>query len=326
MKAYLQKFSWLLLILGIIACEPEEIPISAHRSGDITTNSVDLTKDYRYQIFYKLNGNEVVAKNLKTAWDIGFESSEEGWHIVLNTSKAMLASSTEETNFSTIINTKDLTWKFDVSNGNLDSTAIGDRRNQKTVYVIDLGYNLEGVKMGFKKVIFESYDNSHYTFKFADLDGTNEMSFRLTKNPSKNFTCFSFETQSIIEAEADKDSWDICFTQYQHLFYNDQDIAFPYLVTGVLLNPNHTKATLDTLIGFESFTYEDVDKVSLSTNLSVIGYDWKTYDYDASSFTINTKQNYIIKDGYGFYHKLHFIDFYNEKGEKGYPVFKSQQL
>lgn len=329
MNRYLKRISWAFIVwsflLGMSACEQEEIPVSTHNSGEIMTNYVDMSSDYRYQLFYKLSTHEIIHQNVKTNWDIGFESAKEGWHIVLNTSKAMLAATTQETTLTTIINTDDLTWKFDVSNGNLDSTAIGAWFDSKKVYVLDLGYNLEGVKLGFKKVIFESYDQQQYTFKFANLDGSEETSFTLTKDPSKNFTCFSFDTQSIVDVAPDKDTWDICFTQYQHIFY-DESPPIPYLVTGVLLNRNHTEAILDTLIGFENFTYENIEDISFSTHINTIGYDWKTYSFESSSYLIHTDKNYIIKDSDGFFHKLHFIDFYNEKGERGYPVFESQQL
>jgi hypothetical protein len=58
----------------------------------------------------------------------------------------------------------------------------------------------------------------------------------------------------------------------------------------------------------------------------VIGYNWKSYDMNAGEYSINTNLNYILNDKDGRYFKLHFIDYYNSSGDKGYPKFEIQEL
>ena len=49
--------------------------------------------------------------------------------------------------------------------------------------------------------------------------------------------------------------------------------------------------------------------------------------FKLSNITNNIyEKNFIIKNSIGLYFKLHFIDFYNDSGEKGYPKFALQQL
>ena len=74
----MKKISLLILILINFSCLKEEIPIEAHQPGDLTTNQIELGSDYRYQAYYDVATNSMVKKHLKTDWDLGFESNENG--------------------------------------------------------------------------------------------------------------------------------------------------------------------------------------------------------------------------------------------------------
>lgn len=327
-------FVLVMIMIIISSCEKEEIAISAHEKGDITTVSVELEPDYRYQVFYDLESNTEVSRTLKTEWDLGFEASTNGYHVILNSSKAMQAYNSGTTNFASVTTTPTIGWTWDEPNGSMDSTAIGEWADLSSgslvshnmVYVIDLGYNYLGTHLGYKKLVIEGLDANGYTIRYADLNGANESTFAITKDPTYNFSFFSFSDggkMAIIEPP--KEDWDLIFTQYTHVFYDDPEPSF-YLVTGVLQNRNNTLANIDTIIGFPTFTYDDVAPLLLKKSSNSIGYTWKKYDYDAGSYTIYSDKNYVIQDEQGFYYKLHFIDFYNASGEKGTPTFEYQKL
>ena len=63
-----------------------------------------------------------------------------------------------------------------------------------------------------------------------------------------------------------------------------------------------------------------------NNNNDMVGYIWKEYDLNAGEYTVFSNINYIIQDKNDKYYKLHFIDFYNNLGEKGYPKFEIQEL
>ena len=65
---------------------------------------------------------------------------------------------------------------------------------------------------------------------------------------------------------------------------------------------------------------------SFSKYYNVIGYDWKTYDYESGSYIIHPEKNFVIKDKSGFYYKFHVIDFYNDSGQKGNIKFEFMLL
>lgn len=331
----------LSVILWMTSCFKEDEKIAPHDPGDVQTVAIELTKDYRYQVYFDLGSGQVVSSNLKKEWDLGFESSEKGWHIILNTSNFMVASKTGNDDFDAPIDTTGYSWRFDKSDGNLDSTAIGEwfawsqpdsvKIYTNDVYVIDRGYDELGNLRGMKKIVFQELDGDKYTFRFASLDGSGEATFTVTKNPAVNFTCFSFDDGgNQINFEPPMYDWDILFTQYTTLLYTDDGIPYPYIVTGALLNRTGVEAARDTLFNFQDITLGSVDQMEFSPVQDLVGYDWKDVVGDVTSgsvsYVIVEGLNYIVRDHQGYFYKLRFISFYNDLGEKGYPTFEFQKL
>ena len=321
-RTYLLLF--LLLLTVYFSCKHQELPVEKHNPGSLITASVNMESNYKWQIFYNLKKNVVVSQNLKTSWDLGFETNAEGFRIILNTSKAMFALNTGIQDFSTVSDTNGFfnnrTW--DYPSGSMDSTAIGDWRNSNTVYLIDRGYNENGLPLGFKKVVFLNVTETQYTVRFSNLDGTNDVTRTITKDPRYNFVFLLLnETGEVPIVEPPKDAWDICFTQYLHIFYDPYQ---PYLVTGCLHNRYNTLAAADSVLPFSGITIADTGKFNLSPNINAIGYEWKKFDgniYITSSYI-----NYLIKNSDGYFYKLRFINFYDESGTKGNPVWEFQDL
>jgi hypothetical protein len=97
---------------------------------------------------------------------------------------------------------------------------------------------------------------------------------------------------------------------------------YPYLVFGVLLNPNKVVAALDTVHNFADIVLADTSEITFSQDLDAIGYEWKYYNFDAGVYTVVPEFSYIIRDRDGYYYKLRFVDFYNDTGDKGHPEFE----
>ena len=305
------------------SCLKEEIAIPPHVQGDVISNQVEMGTDYGMQIYFDLETNSVVKTNTKTDWDLSFECSDDGWHILLNSSLGGAAANMNTTDFASVISENNANWNWDHQKGYLDSTAIGDYRGSNTVYIIDRGYDLSGNQIGYKKVVFSQINNQSYEIRVADLDGSNENTDIINKDITVNFIAFSFDSNSTVDIEPNKEDWDILFTQYIHVFSNP---TTPYLVTGVLLNRYNTLCVMDTLSTFEQITIDNIPNYTFSSDLNTIGYDWKTYSFSNSNFIVLPEKNYIIKTQIEAYYKLHFIDYYNNLGEKGAPMFELQDL
>jgi len=320
------KYLCVVAACGLLAsCDVDEKAIPKPAPSDAVKAAVTMGSDYAWQLYYDLETGEIVSKNKKTDWDLGFETSDTGFHIVLNTGKSMFAYNTHSADFAAMNDTTGKLSKrlWDEASGNLDSTAIGDWRTNHNVYFVDLGYDEAANRLGFKKVQFLNVDATSYEVKIADIDGSNMVQKTILKDAAYNMVFLSFRTSDVVKIEPPKDKWDIVFTQYTHIFYDTEEIM-PYLVTGCLTNRYNTTAAKDTVTAFAQIGFSMAESMPLSKAINVIGYDWKTYANN--TYTTNTKWNYIIKNRDGFYFKLHFLDFYNITGEKGSPSFEYQKL
>ena len=92
------SFIILLVILSFISCEKGEIAIEPHEPGDAIVNSVEMYSDYRNQIYFDLETNEVVGFNEKIEWDLAFECGANGNHIFINTAKSMFIAKSNAAN------------------------------------------------------------------------------------------------------------------------------------------------------------------------------------------------------------------------------------
>jgi hypothetical protein len=319
----------ILCFLGIvvltISCRKEELPVKPLDRGEVIIAQVDMGSDYKTQIYYSLSGNSVVSTHIKTEWDLAFESATNGYHIKLNAAKWMGCYRTTQTDFNAVYDTTGYANNvtFDMPTGNMDSTAIGDWRSHSFVYIIDRGYTPAGTKIGYKKVQFISADANSYTFKYASLNGSNLQTITVTRQPSKNFTCFSMNTNAVAPSiEPDRENYDLLFAQYTHI-YPDHT---PYLVVGILTNPYKVKAARIADIEFANIRLSDTLLHPLSSPLNTIGFDWKSYSFSTSTYTVDPSICYIIKAVDGFCYKLHFIGFYSSGGLKGAPKFEYRKL
>ena len=314
-------------VLLLSSCERKELPIKPHDPGNVTTATVSLGTPYIYQVYYNLRTNTVVGQNKKTDWDIACETSAEGYHIVLNSAKSMFAANTGKTDFAAVSAADTagfaLHKKWDAPSGSMDSTAIGDWRTSKPMYIVDKGYDQNGTWLGMEKLQILSVSDSGCTMRFATLSGTGDATVALKKDSAYNLAFASFTTGNQVMIEPPKDTWDLAFTQYTYIFY-DYNPPLPYLVTGCLLNRYHTLAIKDTADQFKNITYTEAGSYKLSANISTIGYNWKTFT--GTAYTINTTYNYIIQTSDGKYYKMYFTGYYNSTGVEGNPQWSYQQL
>jgi hypothetical protein len=305
--------------LLVSSCMKEEIAVSKHEAGDTQTNEIAMGQDYRNQLYFDLESNQVVKSNLKTEWDLAFETN--GSHIILNTGKGM-AVHKSALSFAETTESEDLAWDWDAHSGNLDSTAFGNWEENDFVYVIDRGYNWTGDHQGYFKLAILSSDENNYEIGYADISSDTHITYSIKKSTTEQFTYFSFESGMVSIAPSDVD-YDLIITQYTHLF---TDPLTPYLVTGMISNRGLTSiARLDEK-PFTEIELQDVESLEFSYDIDAIGYNWKYYSLENGFFTTYSDQNYIIRTQNGFFYKLRIVGFYNAEGLKGYPNIEFQAL
>jgi hypothetical protein len=318
------------MMLLMSSCFKEDVPIKPH-TGEVLSVTESI---YTHQSFYDIASKNVVSINPVEAWDLSFESSPQGWHIRINSGRYLGIYASGSTDFEGITSVPaSAEWKFDKSDGNIDSTAVGKWISEDfstpsgEVYVIGIN---DGIKyIPYKKIVFLSLNADVYSFRFEDLDGSNPGTFSITKDPSTNFNYFSFNNGGqLVSIEPLKDDWDFVFTQYTTTLYTSDNIPTPYFVRGVLSNPNGVEVALDSLTGYTNITGSDITTLSFSSKADAIGYDWKAVKVQdvTASYSIRENYTYIIKSVTGNYYKLRFNGFYNDAGSPGYPRFEQSIL
>lgn len=325
----------LLCFVSIIAmtiiyssCFKKDKPVVLPAPGDAKVYSVGMGSNYATQVYFRLSDGKTTANPFKV-WDLAFETSLSGYHIWMNGGNMQWIANSHSTNFSAVTDTIGLNFMYDVSSWSIDSNAVGEyltagasSLSKNEVYVIDRGDSVPQ-NARFKKFIIRTENDASYFLVYANLDGTFADSLTIVKNPSYTYSYFNFENGQL-NFEPLKTDWDILFTRYRYVFTN-QTPVLPYLVNGVLLNQG-TLVALDTTQKFDSIDLAFAQSKSFSSKKDFIGFGWKYYDFPSATYLTKSHFNYIIKDRNGVYFKLHFVDFYNDLGEKGYPKFELKQL
>lgn len=319
------------MLVFLTSCFKEDEKVPAPEPSDLETMVTNVGETYSYQAFVDLNTFEEVNRNNIAEWDLAFECRKDSMHVLLNSALMMLVGNTYETNFDAIESSDGLEMNYDVSSGNLDSTAIGfwykmDDENlisKKQVYVLDRGIDGDFNALGFKKFSLD-IEEGNYVIRYANLDGSDEKTEVIEKNENYNFIHLSFEN-GILPIEPPKTDWTLKFSRYSTLLFTDEGDPYPYNVVGVLSNPNgvHTCMTTDD---FFDITLSDTAKYEFRSKADIIGYSWKYYNFDDGLYTIVPDKNYIIKDKDGFYYKLRFISFYDNLGNKGAMTYEVKRL
>jgi len=322
----------LVLCLLLSSCFKEK-PIKA---PTIVTNGVyvaDMGENYTKQLYFNMQTGSFVDSNSKYDYDMAFDCGYT-YNIWINGANLALVSRTGKTDLQsvTFADTIGAGWREELGSGIPDSNAIGQWQtglvSNKQVYIINRGVDSLGHSLGFVKMQmgdFSSISNS-YSVTFCNMDNSNIRVSSVKKNGNKNLIFLSFNgTGTVHDFEPDNTNWDFIFTQYSVWFGPPNNI--PYKVTGVLTNPAQTYAYfMDSVSNYDSISMRNVVESKFTTTRDNIGYTWKRYSFNASTYTTLESYNYIIKTGSGQYYKMRFLQFYNAQGNKGYPEFQLHQL
>lgn len=327
---YLITYTLSALLLTGCFLEDERVP--PHEQGDVLEGSVAMGTLYGTQVFYDLQQNIEAASVPVSAWDLSFACTEGDWTIRLNSAKFMYAGNSYDTSFQQVLDVETLDMLFDASHGDPDSTAIGEWMvleedsawSHRHVFLLDRGIDLAGNPLGLVKIQFEPAGGD-YLLRFANEGSSTETRYEVRRNPGMDQVYFSFEN-GMVDVAPRPEQWTLLFSKYTTMLVTNEGENYPYIVNGVLLNPRGTAAALDTIHEFSEIEISDTTGLDLTIRADVIGYEWKYYNFDAGVYTIVPGMNYVIRDRYGYYYKLRFVDFYNDTGEKGYPAFEYVRL
>lgn len=325
---------WLVFLLTGCYKDDYEVVFDKVQSEVELENSINMGTEYQNQIFYDLEDKERYTSAL-IDWDIAFSASAAVPHIRINTGNgwsAHICSTSDMFGYPPISGIYPDQWLVDDPDGDPSRLALGDFLDLNSVYdkvVILRKDNFNG-KFSYYLLKVSHIEPNKYQFEFSEKDASfiTEYTANIPSALPHNYYYAKINGRQIDtlnqKIEATKEmGWDFYFTRYSRYF---DDIGINYIVTGVLLNPQTTRAYLDSVSKFEDISMDDVDHSRLVKTMDVIGYNWKSIDNSYSDYTVKSNYNYIISTQEGNFYKLRFVGFYNQNHEKGNPSFEFQKL
>lgn len=326
----------LLATILLSSCEKEEsalAPLPYTPKPGIQTGLVNIESDYSKQVFFDLSNGTIVSENQTHDWELGLATQGDELKIILNESLVMQAGDAGAVSFSSVTSKADAELIYDYPHLHPDSIAIkgwvdlssGIPVLTNHVYVIDLGKDPAGNQRGYRKMMVTGVDNTQYTLKVAQMDGSNEVTKTVLRNADYDYAYLKIKDGiEEVTIAPEIQNWDLVFGRYMHIFHQDDGSILPYAVTGALMNNYTTTAYYDTTT-FDSIDITLAESRTFTDQRDLIGYDWKLYDFD-KGYIINDDRVYLIKDNDGIYYKLRFLGFLSSTGEKGTITFEYQQL
>ena len=284
------------------------------------SDSVIINPSYTNQSFYNLNDGEI-ANIDNTNWDLAFSSSGYGSAIRINAQAGVelfvypngdindwnSVDITNINNWSSIINS-DTTWTIGAFNATSDPTNSLDLGwgVYSTITHHITGDSIHIIKLSngnYKKLQMIKLSSGVYDFKYANIDGSNEVTTNVSKSnyTSKNFGYYSLTNETELDREPDSDSWHILFTKYVSEIYPGTN----YAVTGVLTNKDIEVAKAEG-VDISNVNY---NSYSFSSQINTIGYNWKSYNMSSFSYDIVDSLCFFIKDDFGSIWKLQLTGF-----------------
>jgi hypothetical protein len=289
-------------------------------------DQVSMQNGYSEMSFYRLSDGFVSSMALSD-WDLAFSNfSRAGAGIMINEGASLQGSplklfSTSGIEWSDpITNTEqftedrqlfnpDLSWAEGAFNSLADSTngldfgwGMYDPQSHKVIG--NRVFVLQMRDQSFRKILIEELTSGTYHFKIAQLDGSAEQSYEVSKDASKApILFFSLESGQLMNIPVD---YDLIFTRYSSSIDDGAGNMIPYTVSGVLQAPGVkvAKAT-----GINPFKVEESDFAeAYQEAINSIGYDWKSYDFTLG-WILPDDLAYFVETAQGEKYKLVFLDF-----------------
>ena len=296
--------------------------ISTSSNAQVVSKTVSIQPGYTNQTFYNMNSG-VVSSVTNLDWDLGFQLRGFYASIIINSKNNVklfkankdasqwssmvaydttgiisnpayeLFNSDTSWNFGAASRTNDTANAFDLGWGVYDfvtHNVVGD-----SVYFLKLNSGI------FKKFMIINLAGGIYNFKWADLDGTNEIAGQINKSnyTNKAFAYYSIVNNIAIDREPIFNSWDLVFQQYLTL------TPFTYKVTGTLMN--------DSVYAAKVYPVDPLtaspNGVTLHKEINTVSFDWKIYDNSTMVWTIADSTVYFVKDRAGAMWQVVFTGF-----------------
>ncbi|MBI3136471.1 MAG: T9SS type A sorting domain-containing protein [Bacteroidetes bacterium] len=299
-------------------------------------DSIYLGAQYMNESYYSFENGEIQNVN-NLNWDLAFDLSPYGAAVRFNRKTDLLfVYPGSSADWNTLDTTGHSSW--DQFNNGYSSWSEGALNAAANIAdPVDLGWGTynsithitEGSRIfvvkldddSYRKLFIEELASGVYTFKYAMIDGTNELTETITKSDyaGKNFIHYSLLNEAVVDREPASADWDIVFTNYV------LELAPGYFsgVTGVLAN-----STFRDVYFSESNNVPVADANytanPFNSEIDIVGYNWKTFNNITYTYDLVDSLCYFFKDENNAVWKLVFTGFAGSS--TGKIVFTKEQV
>lgn len=292
-------------------------------------DTVTMGPGYANDVFYSMSQGVVKAEP-RNNWDIAFYTTRWSAGIIINDgtgvqlftypggdTTAWASMDTTGMNSWKRLYNSDQSWEEGAFNRNssghpdygwgvynmITHDVVGD-----SLYVLRLANgSLKKIWIQKKRSITNTY-----TFKYANINGTNEVTEVVDVTPyqaNRMFLYYSIVNQTIVDREPDINAWDLMWNRYITTVYDNNGVATNYLVVGV---------TNNLLVGANRFHpvapgFSNWHEQPFSQTKSPIGHDWKEFNMAQFQWVLQDSLVYFVKNRGGNIYKLSF-DYFSGTG------------
>lgn len=320
----MKSIIYISAIILLSSCFKEETAVPRKDRGGLVSFTSELGPTYDMRSYFSMSNKSNSANINKYDWDLALSADSSMPYIRLNTGIGMYAYKSDKSTFENSNDTDGLLLNRlnDYPCGDPDSLALTGILENDKVYLIDLGTDASLQKYGFMW-LKAHIENGAYKLEYCRLGSSDVKSEKVEFLEGHQHRYFDFQTSFVTDEPSDAD-WDFMLTQYQHVYY---DPFQTYSVVGCIINPNSVVASVyKGNKPFIEVDAKDLNSSELTDRWDVIGFSWKYYDLNSNTYVIRPEKTYFLKYKDGRLFKLHFIGFYNDKGEKGTPTFEFIEL
>ncbi|MFY0643105.1 MAG: T9SS type A sorting domain-containing protein [Bacteroidia bacterium] len=285
-----------------------------------TSNSVQ-------DVFYNLNDGQQTNLD-RTSWDIAFTTKGFDVSIVINENQGVsLYKYSSDTSDWNSVDTNGFNYAANQLFNSNEDWSLGAFCNMGVSHP-DYGWgvytssnhHVYGSKIFIIKTLSETYQimikeltvGGEFKFKIATIGGGSTKHLSVNKNlySSKGFFYYDLGTEMVLDAEPVKNQWHLLFTKFHAADQSN------YLVSGVKINQGLEVAERSGV----SVLDNDTNGLNWNSNITEIGYDWKTFNLGTFSYDITSDLSYFVKNDSGDVWKIWFTAYgggqYNFNTEK----------
>lgn len=304
-----------VLVVGLFsACRKPEKPWNLPETTGGRLIEAHTGPEYDTVAFVSLELG-AVHKCTRTAWDLFLKPAGTAYELWLNAAMYAFAAEVDETTWRTLsVPDRSLPWRCDLA----DTAALPPlRAGEQRYFILDRDRGevfYRSPSQRYRKVKVQ-WQGQTVQILSVSLSGGDTARWQFPVGMS-----FYLSLEKPGDSVSVAPPWrpDLVLTRYVHPFYDQPEEFRWYPVLGALLGDGVEAATVRTAdIPYQDMDFAKAGQLSYAAQRDIIGYDWKRYDFNTGTYTVDLSRYFVLRISPMTYYKLRFIDFYDGQGRKG---------